>query len=133
MNTRVYSCILIDNNIKHRWRGKYNEDTDLCLRVLKDGDCTILFYAFLQEKSATMTMKGGNTEDLYEIEDGRLKMAQSLQKQHPDVTKIVWKWGRWQHSVNYTPFKKNKLIKKQGLYIPNQINNYGMILKELNN
>ena len=47
VNTRVYSCILIDNSVKHRWRGRYNEDTDLCLRVLKDNYCTILFNAFL--------------------------------------------------------------------------------------
>ncbi|GAG01456.1 unnamed protein product, partial [marine sediment metagenome] len=31
-NTRVYSCILIKNNIDYRWRGRYNEDTDLSLR-----------------------------------------------------------------------------------------------------
>ncbi|MCA6383101.1 MAG: hypothetical protein IM620_06435, partial [Cytophagales bacterium] len=40
-NTRIYSCLLIDNKCKHRWRLRYNEDTDICLRVLKDGDCTI--------------------------------------------------------------------------------------------
>jgi len=33
LNTRVYSCILIQNNIPYRWRGRYNEDTDLSLRV----------------------------------------------------------------------------------------------------
>lgn len=37
LNTRIYSCILIKNNIPYRWRGRYNEDTDLSLRVLKDG------------------------------------------------------------------------------------------------
>ena len=37
LNTRIYSCILIDNSINYRWRGRYNEDTDLSLRVLKDG------------------------------------------------------------------------------------------------
>ena len=42
-NTRIYSTLLISNNCKHRWRGRYNEDTDICLRVLKDGDCTIQF------------------------------------------------------------------------------------------
>ena len=36
-NTRIYSFILIKNDIKYRWRGRYNEDTDLSLRVLKDG------------------------------------------------------------------------------------------------
>ena len=131
LNTRVYSCILIQNDIPYRWRGQYNEDTDLSLRALKDGWCTILFQAFLCDKTTTMTDTGGNTEDLYEIEQGRLKMAESLVKQHPDVVRVSWKWGRWQHSVNYKPFKRNKLIKKEDLYIPNQINNYGMILKEL--
>lgn len=134
MNTRVYSCILIKNNMPYRWRGRYNEDTDLSLRVLKDGWCTILFYAFLADKMPTMTMKGGNTEDLYKLDgqkDGRLLMAQSLQQQHPDVTKIVRKWGRWQHSVDYRPFKNNRLIRKPGVEIPEGVNNYGMKLIKL--
>jgi len=130
-NTRIYSCILIKNDIPYRWRGRYNEDTDLSLRVLKDGWCTILFLAFLSEKSVTMTMKGGNTEALYKLnngQDGRFLMAQSLQRQHPDVVKITRKWGRWQHQVDYRPFKGNKLIKKEGVIIPEGINNYGMVL-----
>ena len=131
LNTRVYSIILINNAITHRWRGRYNEDTDLCLRVLKEGWCTILFQAFLADKAATMTMSGGNTEDLYEIEEGRKKMAQSLVDQHPDVAKVTWKWGRWQHHVDYTSFKSNKLIKCDNLVIEKGIDNYGMILKEM--
>ena len=69
-NTRIYSTLLISNDCKHRWRGRYNEDTDICLRVLKDGDCTIQFNAFLQGKSATQTVKGGNTEEFYHKEVG---------------------------------------------------------------
>jgi hypothetical protein len=34
--------------------------------------------------------------------------------------------------VNYKPFKKNKLIKKQGIEIPKGVNNYGMVIKEFN-
>jgi len=34
LNTRIYSCILIKNDIPYRWRGRYNEDTDLSLRPL---------------------------------------------------------------------------------------------------
>ena len=135
-NTRIYSCILLDNSIPYRWRGRYNEDTDLSLRILKDGWCTALFSAFMCDKSATMTMKGGNTDKLYEQNrefDGRLEMAKSLQKQHPDVTNVVWKWGRWQHSVNYKPFRKNKLIKKKGLEIQKGVNNYGMELTKVKN
>jgi hypothetical protein len=126
LNTRIYSCILINNSIPYRWRGRYNEDTDLSLRALKDGWCTILFYAFLQEKAATMTMKGGNTDELY-ADDGRLKMAQSLKEQHPDVTKITRKWGRWQHQVDYTPFERNQLRLRENVQIKSGVNNYGMV------
>ena len=130
LNSRIYSCILIRNDIPYRWRGRYNEDTDLSLRVLKDNWCTILFYAFLIQKTPTMKMKGGNTESLYKLDnaDGRLLMAQSLQRQHPDVVKITRKWGRWQHNVNYKPFKVTKLIKKEGIEIQKGVNNYGMKL-----
>lgn len=126
LNTRIYSCTLIDNNLKHRFRGIYNEDTDLSLRCLKDGYCTVLFNCFLIKKAETMTVKGGNYDELYSDNDGRLKMAQSLQEQHPDVTTITYKWGKWQHSVNYKPFIKNKLIRNKN--IKPGINNYGMIL-----
>ena len=132
INRRIYSCILINNKMPHRWRGRYNEDTDLSLRVLKDGWCTILFLAFLAFKETTMTIAGGNTEDLYR-EDGRLKMAQSLVDQHPDIVKVSWKFNRYQHHVDYSPFKNNKLIKKEDLVIPKGINNYGMKLIELDN
>lgn len=128
LNTRVYSCILLSNKVSYRWRGRYNEDTDLSIRILKDGHCTILFLAFLCCKAATLTMKGGNTDELYK-DDGRLKMAQSLVDQHPDVTKITWKWGRWQHHVDYRGFKQ-KLIRKPGVIIPEGINNFGMVLQE---
>jgi hypothetical protein len=49
-NRRIYSCILIKNDIPYRWRGRYNEDTDLSLRALKDGWCTVLFNVFLAKK-----------------------------------------------------------------------------------
>jgi hypothetical protein len=127
INTRVYSCILLANNIPHRWRGRYNEDTDLSLRVLKSGYCTIVFNAFLCGKITTLAMKGGNTDELYK-DDGRLKMAQSLKEQHPDVTEIKWKWNRWQHQVDYRPFRGNKLIKKPGVEIPSGVNEFGMVL-----
>ncbi len=130
LNTRIYSCILIQNDIPYRWRGRYNEDTDLSLRALKDGWCTALFYAFPCDKQTTnLHMKGGNTDELYQG-DGRLKMAQSLQAQHPDVTTIAWKWGRWQHQVDYRPFKKNRPILKKGVVIPDEPNNYGMVLRK---
>lgn len=129
LNTRIYSCLLIRNDIPYRWRGKYNEDTDLSLRVLKDGWCTVLFNAFLAGKVTTMRMKGGNTDGLYQ-DDGRKKMAEALQEAHPDVVKVTWKFGRWHHSVNYKPFKRNKLQVKDGVVLPpiGSVDNYGMVI-----
>jgi len=96
---------------------------------LKSGWCTVLFNIFITQKVATMRMKGGNTDELYK-DDGRLQMAKSLQKQHSDVVKIKRKWGRWQHHVDYSRFKHNRLIKKKNVIIPEGINNYGMKLVE---
>jgi len=112
LNTRVYSCLLIRNDLPFRWRGRYNEDTDLCIRVLKAGFPTVLFNYVQAKKVTTMTMKGGNTESLYNLEkeDGRLKMAESLKAQHPEIVTITRKWGRWQHHVDYKPFRKLKLL-----------------------
>lgn len=131
LNTRVYSCILIDNSLEFRWRGKYNEDTDLCLRTLKAGYCTILFNAFLVGKVTTMRMKGGNTSEVYGDTNQRKEFAESIQKQHPDVVKVTWKFNRWHHQVNYKPFKKNKLKRIEGLQIKKGVDNYGMKLIEL--
>lgn len=136
LNTRIYSMILIQNDIPYRWRGRYNEDTDLSLRILQDGFCTILFNAFLGDKVATMVMKGGNTDELYQKNidkenDGRYKMAKSLQEQHPNIVSISWKWDRWQHEVDYSIFKRNKLKLKQDVNIVDEINNYGMVLKKI--
>jgi hypothetical protein len=128
VNTRVYSCILLKNDQPFRWRGRYNEDTDLSLRILKSGKCTLLFNTFLAGKQQTMTMKGGNTDELYQ-DDGRLQMAESLREQHPDITKITWRFNRWQHCVDYSGFRKNKLILKEGIDITPDINEYGMTLE----
>ena len=131
-NTRIYSCILIRNDLYpegERWRGRYNEDTDLSLRALKDGWCTVQFNAFLQHKTPTMIMKGGNTEELYKG-DGRFDMAESLRKQHPDVVEVVRKWGRWQHHVDYRRFKRNKLKLKGDVGNLAETCEYGMYLEK---
>jgi hypothetical protein len=123
INTRIYSCLLIENSCQYRWRGRYNEDTDLSLRVLKDGLCTIQFNAFLQGKVTTQRMSGGNTEEFYKHE-GTMNKSQMLADLHPDVASVVWRFNRWHHHVDYTPFKKNKLILKQNISIPDTINEY---------
>ena len=133
-NTRIYSTILLDHRLDLRWRGKYNEDTDLSIRTLKLGYCTVQFNAFLSEKATTMRLKGGNTDSIYQNEnldyqDGVLEKSKSLQEQHPDVAKVVWRWNRWHHFVDYSVFKRNKPIFKKDIKIPKGIDNYGMKLK----
>lgn len=126
LNHRVYSTSLINNEMPLDWRGIYNDDTDLCLRALKSGWVTITFNCFLQNKSATMTVSGGNTP-IYTTGDLRESFVDSLINQHPDVVKKVWRYGRWHHDVDYSGFK-NKLIKKKGIHIHDGVNNYGMKL-----
>jgi len=131
-NTRIYSCILIENDIPFRWEGKYNEDSDLAIRVLKTRKyCTILFNAFLQDKVSTMTMKGGNTDTIYNTGDNREEFARSLERKHPDVVKTIWRYGRWHHSINFNPFKDIDLIRVDNYdeIVGKGINNYGMYLK----
>lgn len=129
LNTRIYSMTLIRTALPYRWRGRYNEDTDLSLRVLKDGWCTVQFNAFLGDKRGTMTMRGGNTDTIYNTGDHRLAFAQSLQEQHPDVVEVVWKFGRWHHQVDYSPFRKNKLRLRAGVTPTGGQNEYGMVLR----
>lgn len=128
LNTRIYSCILLETARPDRWRGRYNEDTDLSLRFLKQGLCTILFNAFLCGKVTTMRMKGGNTDEVYQDTDNRREFAESLVEQHPDVAKVVWKFNRWHHQVDYSRFKSNKLEYVEPKTFSNAVNNYGMKL-----
>lgn len=127
LNSRVYSMSLVNNELPYQWRGIYNDDTDICLRMLKDGYCTINFNAFSGDKDATMVTKGGNTP-IYTTGDLRDAFVNSLIEQHPDVVKKVWRYERWHHEVNYKPFANNKLIRKDGIILNNVINNYGMEL-----
>ena len=128
LNTRIYSMLLIRNDIPYRWRGRYNEYTDLSLRVLKDGWCTVQFNSFLGEKVTTQRKQGGNTEEFYsKDEQGTIPKSQMLVDMHPDVTKLVWKFNRWHHQVDYTGFKQKLILKEEYKNnTDNKINEYGM-------
>lgn len=127
LNTRIYSCNLIRNDIPFRWRGRYNEDTDLSLRILKARWCTVQFNAFLQGKITTQVLKGGNTEAFY-AKEGTAPKSKMLVQMHPDVSKVVWKFGRWHHHVDYSPFKDNLLVKVKN---PPPIKDYGLKLRTI--
>jgi len=124
-NTRIYSCNLIRNDLPFRWRGRYNEDTILSLDLLKAGYTTVLFNAFLQEKIVTQKVKGGNQE-LYS--KGTEAKSQMLVDCHPDVSRVVWRFNRVHHYVDYTKFK-TPLVRKETSKKVDKVNNYGMELK----
>lgn len=135
LNRRIYSNMLINTSAKDG-NGKplrnecfYNDDTDLCLRVLKNNRCTLLFYVFLAKKEQTMVIKGGMT-DLYNKTNRRYEFAKELVDKHPDVCRMIKRYGRWHHWVNYKPFQNNRLIKRKDIEIPKGINNYGMKMIE---
>ena len=77
-----------------------------------------------------MRMKGraAGAVSADETFDGRLEMARSLQKQHPDVARITRKWGRWQHQVDYRPFRKNRLRLRRGVKLQTGPDEFGMRL-----
>lgn len=142
-NTRVYSCNLIRNDVPFRWRGRYNEDTILSLDMLKASWATVQFNAFLQDKVRTQLLSGGNTAEFYHAEGdaratttkdpyaagGTVNKSKMLAQAHPDVARVVWKFSRWHHHVDYRPFKKIRLIKRAGQPEASGANEYGMRLQ----
>jgi hypothetical protein len=131
LNTRIYSCNLIRNDVPFRWQGRYNEDTDLSIRMLKAGWCTVQFNAFLQNKQATQTMKGGNTKEFYAQEGTALKSAM-LKALHPDVVKTIRRFGREHHYVDYRrAFAHLRPRLKPGLVLEPGVDEYGMELVHL--
>ncbi len=134
LNTRIYSNMLIRTKARDKAGNPFrnvtffNDDTDLCLRVLKDGWATVLFNAFLIEKATTMTVAGGMT-DYYEKTDKRLEFVEELQRAHPDIVRLTEKWGRWHHHVDYSGFKQ-QLRRRPDVVIPDRVNDFGMVLEE---
>lgn len=126
MNTRIYSCNLIRNDVPYRWRGRYNEDTILSLDMLKDGWCTVLFNTFLQDKLATMSVKGGNTDSIYTL--GTFEKSAMLVREYPQYARLAERFGRVHHYVDYSAFEKNLLRRRRDVEIPKEPNNYGLTL-----
>lgn len=130
LNTRVYSCNLIRTDAPFRWRARYNEDVDLSLRMLKAGWVTVLFNAFLQYKLTTQTVAGGNTDAFY-AREGTAPKSEMIARLHPDVARVAWRFGRVHHHVDYRPFRRNRLVLRQGVAPPVGVDDYGMRLVEV--
>ena len=96
--------------------------------MIKAGWATIQFNAFLQEKTTTQVLRGGNSEEFYDKE-GTLPKSQMLVDVHPDVSELVYKFNRIHHHVAYKKLKPVRLKRKKGLEIQSGVNNYGMSLQ----
>lgn len=118
LNTRCFSFILNNNFItnkegKHyRWAGRYSEDVDLSLRILKDGWCTMDFRVVLLEKARTQTCAGGCNGEIYSNE-GTDNKSIFIAHRHPDCCRVVQKYGRTHHYVDYHIFKQQPELKDE--------------------
>lgn len=138
VNSRCYSCILIDHRLddilEERWRGRYNEDTDLTLRVLSKGYCTLLFQNYVMDKLPSGTIKGGNTDTIYDggSHKGYQAKYDELKNNWPDIVKLKknsHKDGRPHHQISYTKLFKQELKLKDGVSYEG-FNEYGILFEK---
>jgi len=125
------------------WRERYNEDTILSLDAMGNGYATIQFNAFLQGKAGTQKLKGGNTEVFYAVKDAEwksddeqekynevstIRKSLTLQKVYPKIAKVLYRFNRPHHLVDYSKYQPIPLRLKKSTVIPAMPNEYGMEL-----
>jgi len=121
LNRRIFSCNLIRNDIGLRWRGRWSEDLDLSIQVLRAGWCTVLFRAFLADKITTQKIPGGYTDGYLTL--STLPKSQLAAAMNPDIVKVVWRYHRWHHEADFSEFNDMRLIRKAG-WAPPEVNPY---------
>lgn len=135
-NTRCFSFILNNNFITdkngkpYRWAGRYSEDVDLSLRILKDGWCTTDFRICLMQKAKTQTCAGGCNGEIY-AKEGTLNKSLFIAHRHPDCCRVVKKYGRDHHYVDYHIFQQKLELKDEWKDKFNKlplVNDYGVCL-----
>ena len=136
LNCHIYSGLLIKNDLPFRWRLKYNEDVDLCLNVLHNGLCTILFNALMIKKVSTVIkMKGGNQSELYKgnAYEKKVLKARSLEEVWPQYAETIMRFNRPHHYVDWKKHFKQPLIRDPNFDWDSlsKVNEYGMVLKEI--
>jgi len=133
-NTRVFSSILLSNDMypEFAWRGKYNEDIDLAIRLQKKGYVNVLFNFINADKETCLTNKGGNTSTIYNVEDAMLKKAEALKELHPDIVEVVKHRTRgWHHKVDFSKIN-NELKLKEGIELKDEVDERGWSYVETN-
>ena len=136
-NGPVMSSILVNNSIRQRWIGRYNEDVILTTEALKARWCTIVLYAVLSVKmkrsSVNKADAGGNSELYgglkdntvmgslseeemrYADEKGAMEKSRMLVSRYPDLYEMKWRYNRWHHVARRAAMLK---LRKQNVLIP---------------
>ena len=108
LNTRVYSFNMMRTDQPYRWRGRWNDDTILSLDMLSQRTATMLRSDMLMNKQPTMVVKGGNTDTIYRHGTG--PKSRQLARVYPQYTKVITRFGRLHHTVNYKAFRDIPLL-----------------------
>lgn len=109
LNVMVYCCILIRTSLGHVFRGRYGEDTDMSLQVLRDGWCTAVLNCILQQKAPTKRIGGGNTDTIYAGDDNGWRQARGTYLLNPDVLTMRKRPRGWTTDINYNMLRLPRL------------------------
>ena len=111
INTRLYCAVLYRNDLDRygiKWRRGLNDDTIVSLDILKTGYwCTAESHMLLNYKVGTSRanrLPGGMT-DFY-ADGGFIRKAAEAVRCHPDCVKMVSRYGRVHHQIDYSQFKQ---------------------------
>lgn len=117
--------------------GRYNEDVIQSLKILDSGYwTTVQFNLYLARKLRTQILKGGNTTEIYGKQyGGTFTKSQMLVERFPQYAKLVWKFDRWHHTVDYSGFKQKLILKDEYKYLMdkdyNEINEHGAYIVKI--
>ena len=116
-NTRVMSSILVKTSLRPRWQGRYNEDVILSIEALRRGWATVTHYNVFADKQARSPnagggQAGGNTDTVYaDGERSEVAKAMLLKRRYPDMVKLVRRYGRPHHTVDFGRLRLNRPIR----------------------
>lgn len=137
-NSKVYSYGLWNLKCPYIYQeGRYNEDVIQSLKILDTGYwTTVQWNLYLARKLRTQLLKGGNTTEIYDKKyGGTFTKSQMLVERFPQYAKLVWKFKRWHHEVNYTHFKQKLILKEEFKYLQdkdyNEINEHGAYIVKI--
>lgn len=101
ISKRVFNAhnMTTDKDIFVKWRGRMNDDLINALDVFNNGKIEMSFKFMSLVLAPTQSDKGGNT-DIYQ-QTGTIRKTAYAVLIEPKVTKLVVKFGRYHHEVNW--------------------------------